>query len=55
MQIASEMEEMKYESAMEITPNTRPTVSVVLGRVFDNMYYDLAKERFTAKIEDFIQ
>lgn len=55
MQIASELEEMRYESSMEITANTRTNVSVVLGKVFDNMYYDLARERFTAKIEDFIQ
>lgn len=55
MQIASEMEEMKYESSMAVTDNTRPTVSVVLGKVFDNMYYDLARERFSAKIEEFIQ
>jgi hypothetical protein len=26
-----------------------------LGKVYDNMYYDLIKERFSAKIEDFIQ
>lgn len=55
MQIASEMDEMRYESSMEITENTRPTVSVVLGKVFDNMYHDLARERFSSKIEEFIQ
>lgn len=55
MEIASEMDEMKYESAMETTENTRTSVAVLLGKVFDNMYYDLARERFSAKIEEFIQ
>ncbi len=55
MEIASEMDEMKYESSMEITENTRTNIAVVLGKVFDNMYYDLARERFTSKIEEFIQ
>lgn len=55
MEIASEMEEMKYESSMEITQDTSPNVAVVLGKIFDNMYYDLARERFTGKIEEFIQ
>lgn len=54
MQIASELEEMKYESSMEITENTRTIISCALGKVYDNMYYDLIKERFSAKIEDFI-
>ena len=55
MEIASEMEEIQYESSMEITENTSPNVAVVLGKIFDNMYYDLARERFTTKIEEFIQ
>ena len=55
MQIASELDEMKYESSMEITENTRTIISCALGKVYDNMYYDLIKERFSAKIEDFIQ
>ena len=55
MQIASEMEEIRYESSMEITANTRPTLAVCLAKVYDNMYYDLAKERFIAKIEEFMK
>lgn len=54
MEIASEMEEMSYESSMEITPNTRSIVAVCMGQVFDHMYYDQARERFTSKIEEFI-
>ena len=55
MQIASELDEMTYESSMEITENTRTIISCALGKVYDNMYYDLIKESFSAKIEDFIQ
>jgi len=54
MEIASEMEEMSYESSMEITPNTRSIVAVCMGQVFDHMYYDQARERFTSKIEEFM-
>ena len=54
MEIASEMEEMSYESSMQITANTRPTVAVCMGQVFEHMYYDQARERFTNKIEEFM-
>lgn len=40
MEVASELQEYKYESAMEITANTRNIVAVCLGRIYDNMYYD---------------
>ena len=40
MEIASELQEYKYESAMEITNNTRNIVAVCLTRIYDNMYYD---------------
>ena len=55
MQIASEMEELKYESSMEITASTRPTISVCLANVYENMYYDQARDRFTSKIDLFMQ
>lgn len=53
MQIAAEMDELKYESSMEITPNTHTTVAVCLARVYDHMYYDQARERFTARVDEF--
>jgi len=45
---------MSYESSMQITANTRPTVAVCMGQVFEHMYYDQARERFTNKIEEFM-
>ncbi|KAK2725490.1 hypothetical protein QYM36_000098 [Artemia franciscana] len=55
MEVASELPEFKYESSMEVTDNTRTTVSVCLAKVYDNMYYENARGRFVNKIEDFIK
>lgn len=55
MECASELEECKYESAMNITPSTRTIAAVCLSRIYDNMYYDAAKEKFMEKIQDFIK
>ncbi|KAJ3651039.1 hypothetical protein Zmor_017102 [Zophobas morio] len=52
---ASELEECKYESAMNITPSTRTIAAVCLSRIFENMYYDEAKEKFMGKIESFLK
>lgn len=54
MECASELEEYKYESAMNITSSTQTIAAVCLARVYDNMYYDQAKESFLAKIQEFI-
>ncbi|XP_014479651.1 PREDICTED: protein unc-45 homolog B [Dinoponera quadriceps] len=55
MEVASELEEYKYESSMEITPSTRTITSVCLARIYENMYYDAAKERFNNAIDEFIK
>ncbi|XP_012288302.1 protein unc-45 homolog B [Orussus abietinus] len=55
MEVASELEEYKYESAMEITSSTRTVTSVCLARIYENMYYDAAKEKFTNAIDEFIK
>ncbi|KAL6433119.1 hypothetical protein ACFW04_006404 [Cataglyphis niger] len=55
MEVASEMEEYKYESSMDITSSTRTITSVCLARIYENMYYDAAKERFRNAIEEFIK
>ncbi|KAG5680549.1 hypothetical protein PVAND_010050 [Polypedilum vanderplanki] len=54
MDICSELEEYKYESAMPITPSSRTIASVCLARVYENMYYDAARHNFAAQIDDFI-
>ncbi|CAG5103867.1 Similar to unc45b: Protein unc-45 homolog B (Danio rerio) [Cotesia congregata] len=55
MEVASELEEYKYESAMNITVSTRTVVSVCLAKIYENMYYDAAKEKFCAAIDEFIK
>ncbi|EFA05696.1 protein unc-45 homolog B [Tribolium castaneum] len=55
MECASELEEYKYESAMNITPSTRTIAAVCLSRIYENMYYDAAREKFMTKIQDFIK
>ncbi|KAG7212653.1 hypothetical protein KM043_012936 [Ampulex compressa] len=54
MEVASELEEYKYESAMDITSSTRTITSVCLARIYENMYYDAAKEKFQKAIDEFI-
>ncbi|KYM75847.1 Protein unc-45 like protein A [Atta colombica] len=55
MEVASEMEECKYESSMNITSSTRTIISVCLAKIYENMYYDAAKEKFSNAIEEFIK
>lgn len=55
MEICSELEEYKYESAMPITPSSRIIASVCLARVYENMYYDQARERFLHEIDEFVK
>ncbi|CAG9804440.1 unnamed protein product [Chironomus riparius] len=55
MEICSELEEYKYESAMPITPSSRTIASVCLARIYENMYYDEARQRFIAHIDEYIR
>lgn len=55
MEVASELEEYKYESSMDITSSTRTITSVCLAKIYENMYYDAAKEKFSNAINDFIK
>ncbi|XP_024879660.1 protein unc-45 homolog B-like, partial [Temnothorax curvispinosus] len=55
MEVASEMEEYKCESSMDITFSTRAIISVCLAEIYKNVYYDAAKEKFTNTINEFIK
>lgn len=55
MDICSELEEFKYESSMPITPSSRTIASVCLARVYENMYYDAARQLFVEQIDEFIK
>jgi hypothetical protein len=54
LEIASELEEVKYESGMNITSNTRTHVALLLDRVYLCMDHDKAREKFRDKVMDFI-
>ncbi|KAI5722706.1 hypothetical protein M8J76_012346 [Diaphorina citri] len=55
MEVASELQEYKYESSMEITEDTHTLASLCLARIFENMYYDQARERYLESIMEFIK
>lgn len=55
MEVASELEEYKYESAMNITSSSRTVAAVCLARVYENMYYDQARESYMAKIDEYVK
>lgn len=55
MDICSELEEYKYESAMPITPSSRTIASVCLARIYENMYYDAARSKFIEQIDEFVK
>ncbi|XP_015108804.1 protein unc-45 homolog B [Diachasma alloeum] len=55
MEVASELEEYKYESAMSITPSTRTVTSVCLARIYENMWYDKLKQKFSEAIDEYIK
>lgn len=55
MEVCSELEEYSYESAMDITPSSRTIAAVCLSRVYENMYYDELRIRYTEQIDEFVK
>lgn len=55
LRVCSEIEEYKAESSMEITTSSRAIAAACLSRIYDNMYYDKARERFNEQIDEFIK
>ncbi|XP_037078852.1 protein unc-45 homolog B-like [Pollicipes pollicipes] len=55
MEVASEMEGYRHESSMDITDSTRTTVAVCLSKLYEDMYYDKAKEQFADAVDDFVK
>lgn len=51
--IAAEVPELKIESSMIITSNTRSLASVLMQKIYDNMYYDAAREKYRNAVEEF--
>lgn len=55
LEVCSELEEFKYESAMNITPSSRTIAAACLSRIYENMYYDEAREKFTNQVDEFVK
>lgn len=55
LEVCSELQDYKYESAMDITASSSTIASVCLARIYENMYYDEAKVRFTDQIDEFVK
>ncbi|XP_028172945.1 protein unc-45 homolog B [Ostrinia furnacalis] len=53
--VCSELEEYKYESAMNITPSSRTIAAACLARIYENMYYDEARERFNSQVDEYVK
>lgn len=51
--IGSVVPELKIESSMVITQNTRSLVSALLSTIYENMYYDAARAKFREAAEEF--
>lgn len=54
LEVASELEDIKYESSMDISPNTRPNCSVAFERIYFCMDYDKAKEKYREKVMEYV-
>ncbi|KAH7952766.1 hypothetical protein HPB49_000960 [Dermacentor silvarum] len=55
LEVASELEDIKYESSMDISPNTRPNCSVAFERIYFCMDYDKAKEKYREKVMEYVK
>lgn len=55
LECTGELEEYKYESSMNVTPSTSTVAAMCLQRIYENMYYDSAKEKFMGKIEEYVK
>lgn len=55
LEVCSELEEYKYESAMNIMDSSRTIAAACLARIYENMYYDLAREKFNNQVDEFVK
>ncbi|XP_071571600.1 protein unc-45 homolog B-like isoform X1 [Temnothorax nylanderi] len=54
MEVASEMEEYKYKSSMDITSSTQTITSDCIAKIYENVYYDDEKT-FINAVDEFIE
>lgn len=55
LDVCSELDEYKYESAMNISPSSRTIAAVCLQKIYENMYYDQAREKFLGQVDEFVK
>ncbi|GAB6029698.1 hypothetical protein CHUAL_005421 [Chamberlinius hualienensis] len=55
LEVASELKEYRYESSMEVTVNTKPTVSVVLMKIYDSLTCDKERDLYVEKVDEFVK
>lgn len=55
LEVCSELEEYKYESSMNITASSRTIAAACLARIYENMYYDQARQKFNQQVDEFIK
>ena len=52
-ELAGEVPELNVESAMDVTKNTRSLCAVLFSKVYENMYYDKARDKFTNIVDEY--
>jgi tetratricopeptide (TPR) repeat protein len=55
LEVASELEEVKYESSMDITCNTRSHVALTLERVYGSLHSDKDREAYRNDVQSYLQ
>ncbi|CAG7734226.1 unnamed protein product [Allacma fusca] len=54
-ELSAEVPELNIESAIDSTKNTRSLCAVLFSRVYDNMYYDKARDKYTNVIDEYVK
>ena len=55
LDVAGELEDIRYECSMEITCNTRPHLSLTLERIYNCLDCDQTREEYRKQVIDYIQ
>lgn len=55
LEVASELSEYGDESSMKITPMTRSLVAGCLGRIYESMYYEKARQDYLENVNEFMK
>ena len=55
LEVASELEEVKYESSMDITCNTRSHVALTLERIYGSLHSDPDRQKYRDDVQAYLQ